>query len=159
MNVYERALALGALPVPEAVTEPPDRSYYPLFSKTGIAGNQSLAPDLVSPRARFGRGAPPTRAASRLACPSWAARARSCGAVAERNGAVISARPQARPVAATCGATAISTADLGMVNSPPSGRADWVLLPAVPLSSPAGTRIPARPIRPAFRRAASARSC
>src|SRR5277367_4986466 len=56
------------------------------------------------------------------------------------------------------GAKAISGAHLGMVNSPPSRRADWVLTLAVPLSSRAGTRGPARlPATPRLLRLALAR--
>jgi hypothetical protein len=51
-----KAPCAGSLALPEAVTEPPEHSCYPLFSRSGIEANQSLGPDLFSPRARDARG-------------------------------------------------------------------------------------------------------
>jgi hypothetical protein len=56
MNIYQRPLAPGALPCLKPLPSRLNTPCYPLFSRSGIEANQSLGPDLFSPRARDARG-------------------------------------------------------------------------------------------------------
>jgi hypothetical protein len=150
MNIYEGPLALGALPVPKAVAEPPERTCYLLFFRTGIERNQPLAPDLSSPRATH---------AKQLLRPLSRRKAGTHGAAASNFSSECSPYQRSQARASEPWTPAFRRGrgvDRLAKDSCPGSSA---LRTCSALNSRAGTRVPARSIRPASRREASGRNC